>query len=400
MASFGVISRTGYRIAERIKQACPPALRRPLGRLLRLQTNIAARLVGRAQASASLGRYAKAIRYAGVALRFKPNYTLAYELLAQVLVHLGQYEQALGACTRALEMKAGSNGILASLDIILAQLRNTDHPREAARVLKRCLAADPQQTSVLQVLVEVLIRSGRYDEALAVCERLLKKDPDLIAVVQTLEKTLRDPRIPEGRSIAVNLEALDEYNKLVAGNVADLLLQVMTKFYGDLGADISSVALVQALNSFRRGLPSDNAKPSETSSTLVQFERAWASYQSGQTADALRPFQMVFDDASARRRMKYNSFLKEAVIRSGEICGRHQEKIGNIDAAIAIYRQLVALDNASVVARRLLLLLARRGNLREAASLAEMAIVSRTNLYPHLPENPYIASLKKEMSGA
>ncbi len=96
--------------------------------------------------------------------------------------------------------------------------------------------------------------------------------------------------------------------------------------------------------------------------------------------------------------MEGNPFIKEAVVRSGEILGRYQEKIGNINSAIAIYRQILQLDGNSVIARRLLLLLSRNGNLREAANFAETAIVNRMNLYPQPPDNPYIASLKNEMS--
>jgi hypothetical protein len=58
----------------------------------------------------------------------------------------------------------------------------------------------------------------------------------------------------------------------------------------------------------------------------------------------------------------------------------------------------MTLDHNSVIASRLLVLLARGGDLRAAAKLAEDAIVSRRNLYPRLFESSYIASLKEEIA--
>lgn len=58
----------------------------------------------------------------------------------------------------------------------------------------------------------------------------------------------------------------------------------------------------------------------------------------------------------------------------------------------------MSLDHNSIIAGRLLVLLARSGDLRAAANLAEEAIVSRPNLYPRLPDSAYIASLKEEIT--
>jgi tetratricopeptide (TPR) repeat protein len=271
------------------------------------------------------------------------------------------------------------------------------------RSLNRCLSAYPQQIDVLRTLIEILLELGRYREAVLTCDRLLEADPDLIAVIQARQRIFNDPQAQpflQGLQAAREIQSSDEYDKLIAQNVAGLLTEVMTKFYRDLGADASSVPLIRALNNFRQKMPFvDTASSREAASPLIEFERAWAYNQDGRIDEALRLFETVFRDISARKRMMGNPFIGEAVIRSGEILGRHQEKAGNIDSAIAVYREIVELDGGnSVIARRLLLLLSRSGNLREAAKLAEGAIINRTNLYPQLIDNPYIAALKKELS--
>jgi tetratricopeptide (TPR) repeat protein len=391
-----------HSMLERLKRACPPAVRAKVSRLRRIHESIAFRLVGRSHALASAGEYEKAIQAARLALRFQRRLAPAYEVLVQLLTHVGRYNQALDICARAFEMDVRSEGILASLRNILPQASHSDQPEEAMQVLKRCLKAFPQHVEVLQVLVDLLLSSRRYREAVLTCDRLLEVDPDLIAVAQTRSRIFNDPEAQpslQGLQASHKIQRSDEYDRLVARNVADLLAQVMIRFYRDYGADISSVPLIRAINSFRERLPSADGTASQwPSSTLIVFEKAWANHQNGKTAEALRSFEEIFNDQAARRKVGGNPFIREAVVRSGELWGQYQERTGNIDQAIDIYRQILALDSDSVIARRLLLLLSRRGKLREAAALAETAIVSRTNLYPRLPDNPYIDSLKEELS--
>jgi tetratricopeptide (TPR) repeat protein len=395
----------GYsrRLVERLRRACPPAVRANLSRVLRLRTSVAFRLFARAQVLASAREYQKAISTARMALRFQPRFVPAYEILIQLLAHVGAYDKALGVCARAMEVNARSDGVIASVRNILPQVRRSGHPEKVIRTLDRCLAAFPYQIDVLKTLVGMLSELGRYREAVLACDRLLEIDPDLMAVVQTREQIFDDPKArPQLHGLqAAKIQRPDEYERLVAHNVAGQLADVMTRFYRDMGADVSSVPLIRALNNFRQGLSRGHAASSQpASSPLIQFERAWANYQEGHTSEAFRLFETVFGDASARMRIDGNPFIREAVVRSGEMLGRYQETAGNIDAAVAIYRQILQLDGDGVIARRLLLLLSRRGNLREAANFAETAFVNRINLYPQLLDNPYIADLKKEMASS
>jgi hypothetical protein len=199
---------------------------------------------------------------------------------------------------------------------------------------------------------------------------------------------------------AARPEIIDDYNRLLAGNVADLLTDVMTKFYQDLGADPRSIALVQGLDRFRSKLSDrkPDALGDQTISILVRFEAAWKLYRSDRTRESIELFETIFRDPTARKKSASNRFVMEAVVRSGEIFGRHLDINGDVDGASAVYREVVALDPHSVVAARLVCLSARRGNLRQAARLAESTIVTGLNLFPHLHDNPYIEKLKAEIS--
>jgi tetratricopeptide (TPR) repeat protein len=194
-------------------------------------------------------------------------------------------------------------------------------------------------------------------------------------------------------------EVRDEYHRLVAANVAGVLLKIMNRFYADLGVDAYSVPLVKALESFRRELPMGNlaSHPVQAEPVLIQFERAFALFEAGRVNDALPLFEAVFRNSTARKLAGYDPYLKEAVIRSGEFLGRYHEKRGDVDASIVIYREILSIDRDGPIARRLMLLLSRRGDLREAAQFAETATMFKLNLFPRLPENnPYIATLETE----
>jgi tetratricopeptide (TPR) repeat protein len=197
-------------------------------------------------------------------------------------------------------------------------------------------------------------------------------------------------------------ELVDEYHRLIAANVADVLLKIMNRFYTDLGVDGRTIPLVKALESFRRELPADNVAPpgEQTKPLLIQFERAFALAEAGRIPDALSLFEVVFRNPVARNFVSYDPYVKEAIVRSGEFLGRYHEKRGDVDVAIAIYRQILSMEPDGLVARRLTLILSRRGEFREAAEFAEIASLSKLNLFPRIPENNrYIAMLETEFVG-
>jgi tetratricopeptide (TPR) repeat protein len=192
----------------------------------------------------------------------------------------------------------------------------------------------------------------------------------------------------------------DEYNRLLTENVVDLLSEVMGKFYADLGIDAHSVPLMRVLDRFRKKLTGQwrTGPEPETTSPLIRFERAWRLYRRQQSEMVLPLFEAVFRDVSARKTARRDPFVKEVVVRSGEILGRYHDTRGDLDKAITIYREIVGIDPDGIIARRLALLLTRRGDLRQAANLAESVVFSRPNLFPYLHVNSYIAELKAELS--
>jgi hypothetical protein len=198
---------------------------------------------------------------------------------------------------------------------------------------------------------------------------------------------------------AIHPDLAEEYNRLLAGNAADLLAKVIRGFYSSIGADVHSIPLVRGLGRFQERLMIESAKAVilDGAPTLLLFERAWESFQRGYMAEAIRLFTNIFEDKAVRKQAKRDPFLKEAVVRSGEILAQHYESIGDLTNSIAIYQDIITVEPGGVPARRLTLLMVRAGRLREAARIAEMVVTSRPNLFPFLRPNTYVTALKAEL---
>jgi tetratricopeptide (TPR) repeat protein len=211
---------------------------------------------------------------------------------------------------------------------------------------------------------------------------------------------LASMRQHEQAMAAADPALMDEYSRLISSNAADLLLDVLTKFYSEIGVDPNTIPLLQRLKRFRSDLSDQWAKGPEleTSWVLIRFERAWRRYRQQPTEPLLETFEAIFRDTEARKTASRDPFVKEAVVRSGEILGRYWDIRGHVEKAISVYREILVIDADGVVGRRLAVLLARRGDLDEAATLAKSVILSRPNLFPYLHTNPYIVELKVELS--
>lgn len=381
-----------------------PRIAVPIRRLLLALGRSSARsdFFAQANALAQKGRHAEAVEVLEVGLGQHRRHMQAHETLIQILVYQRQYERALNACIRALEIDAESNSLLASLDVILPTLRGTQRPEDVIQSLNRCVAVIPQNFEVVVLLLELLLKLKCFREAVEACELALRLDPEFLPAVEILEKIAKDPAAQSelgGIQLTNTIGVSDDYRRLVAMNVADFLVNVMTTLYRKLGTDPRDAPLVQGLDRFRQKFPPnhEDIQPHPTA-TLIPFEKAWGQYQAGKIDESLPLFEAIFRDPLARKKAVHNPYVKVAVIRSGEILGRHHDTRGRTDLAIAIYREIMSLDHNSIIAGRLLVLLARNGDLRAAANLAEEAIVSRPNLYPRLPDSGYIASLKEEIT--
>jgi len=106
----------------------------------------------------------------------------------------------------------------------------------------------------------------------------------------------------------------------------------------------------------------------------------------------------VVDDPALPRLAKEDPFAKEALVRSGEIVGRHDERAGDGERAMTIYCQTMQIEENGVVARRMAVLRWRKGDLRGAMEAADSAIMTKHNLFPRVPEGPYVAWLRQQLA--
>jgi tetratricopeptide (TPR) repeat protein len=395
----------GYQhlLVGRLSAIFTAPLGRSLMRALGVQDGVASHYFAEAHAFANTGQYEKSIKACEASIAVRPDFMPAYETLIQVLTHTERYRPALDACVRALQASPDSEAIAASLRQILPRVRATEHPDQVIASLDKCLAANPARVEVFTLLVDMLSQLHRYRQIVEACQRVLDVDPEFFPAAEMILNVLKDPNAQQEVAelrVATPPQASDEYEWLVASNVTDSLVEIMSRFYREVGTDPHHAPLLQGLDRFQRKLSASKpgAAQSQLRSTLVLFETAWKQYRSGQIKKALRAFQTIFNDTTARQRAAHNPYLKEAVVRSGEILGRHHDKLGDVETAIGIYRDIMSIDQDGLVARRLTLLLSRRGRLREAADHAEAAIISRPNLFGQLRPNRYLASLKADIS--
>jgi tetratricopeptide (TPR) repeat protein len=389
-------------LTGKLSYIVPLPLTRQLMRRVGVQDGIARYYHRSSHTWANKGDYDEAIRACRASIAVQPDNIAPYEVLVQVLAHLQRYEEALEACVDALAVSPDSEAISASLRQILPHVSQSKQPQRVIGNLQKGLAASPVRSDLLTLLIEMLTRSHRYVEAVQACQRTLEADPEFFPAADTIRNLLKDPAAKQALAnvdVPAPTSMSEEYDWLVASNVIETLLGIMSKFYGKLGIDPHIVPLVQGLERSRQKLAAARPpmEPASDQSTLVLFERAWQNYCSGQTGEAHAAFEKILSDGKARQRAAYNPFLKEALVRAGEILGRNYDKLGDVERAINIYKEVLSVDPDSLVARRLIVLLSRSGQLSEAVKFAETAITSRPNLYRQVPPNRHIAAVKAEL---
>jgi tetratricopeptide (TPR) repeat protein len=378
-------------------------LARVIARRFGADGGIAAHFCHEAQGCANRGQYEAGIRACRASIAIKRDHLPAYEVRVQILTHLRRYEEALEVCAEALEVAPNSEAISSSIAQVLPAIGHTQHPEWVIAILNRCSAANPRLTDVLMSLVNMLLKLGNYRELVRVCRRVLEIDPEFVPAVDALRSLLADPNAQQALGdlkIVPSSEFAEEYDWLVASNMTDALIEVMSKFYTRIGIDPFKTPLVQGLHRFREKLSANAQRANQQGRRppLVLFEAAWQQHRSGKVNEAREAFSAIFYDSTARTRAAHNPVLKEALVRSGEILGRYYDNIGEVERAIGVYRDIMSIDQNGLIARRLMLLLSRAGHLREAAAFGETAIISRANLFRSIPPNPYMASLKGEIA--
>jgi tetratricopeptide (TPR) repeat protein len=390
-----------HAVVERLRYVFSSPLARKLMWRSKVRESIAAHYCQAAHTWANKRDYEEAIRACRASIAVQRTKREAHEVLIQVLVHQQRYEEAFDACVDALSAIQDFGNVSSTLRHIFPLVKQDRTFDRAIGVLQKCLAANPVKSDLLIVLMKMLTRSGRRVEAAHVYDRALQADPDSFFAADAIDDLLKDPAAQQvlakmGRA-AASIRS-EEYDWLVASNVVETLLGIMAKFYGMIGVDPQLAPLVQGLESSRRELAARQPPPAPDASTVLLFERAWRSHLAGRTQEALVAFEEILNDGAARRRAAHNPSFMEAVVRAGEILGRHYDEAGEVERAIRIYQDVLSLGPNNLVARRLIVLLSRNERMSEAAKLAEIAINSQPNRYQKLPVSPHIDAIKQNLA--
>jgi hypothetical protein len=62
------------------------------------------------------------------------------------------------------------------------------------------------------------------------------------------------------------------------------------------------------------------------------------------------------------------------------------------------YGQTMQIEENGVIARRMAVLRWRKGDIRGAMEAADCAVMTKHNLFPRLPEGPYVAWLRQQLA--
>lgn len=330
-----------------------------------------------------------------------------------------RFADALELCLDILDTDPANDAAVGSLAEILPQLRATHRMDGVGLALPRYLKAKPDSAAGLNCLVhwiDALVRNGGVRAAGGAVEEALGSGPearrlgDRIAHLLTLpeqragstpDAAARAPRLGAAlaTSVAPSAAEQDAYDRLVALNVVDTVRGVVLRFYKDLGYDPQSVPLVAFLAQARAhfGNPS-LAEAAGSTWPLLRFEAAWSLYLNGDRTESIRLLRALADDPMLPRLAKEDPFAKEALVRSGEIVGRHDERAGQGALAMNTYSQTMQIEENGVVARRMAMLRWRKGDIHGAMEAADCAVMTKHNLFPRLPEGPYVAWLRQQLA--
>lgn len=359
-------------------------------------------LLSAANRAAAAGKHDDAVRILQECIACDPGNQTGLLTLIQIYGYLQRYELAVQFCARALQVGADRTAVDASLQQLLPALIHTEPPQGAVNVVDEVLAAAPDHLEARIARAQLLRRAGRSREAVQECQKVLELEPDLIPASDLMRSILADLNSAvDIADFGIPPESFQAYEWALARNVAETLQAVTKRFYADLGLGpaAASKPLMRALSTFQERLAAVKPNGAETAqSVLHRFELAWWQYRQGIFGQAIGEFEAIFRDRFLRTKCAFNPYALEAVVRSGEILARREELRGETDAAIDMYRQIIAICENGVCARRLTVLLARQGRLQEAADTACRAISSQMNLFPDTGNSEYIALLRATLN--
>ncbi|MBL8704413.1 MAG: hypothetical protein JNM30_06200 [Rhodospirillales bacterium] len=341
--------------------------------------------------------------------------------LAMVRLRLREFRfaDALELCLGALETDPTNDAAVANLAEMLPQLRAIHRLDGVGLALSRYRKAKPDSALGLACLthwIDALVRNNGVRAAAAAVEEALDSGPDakplrdriahLLAVPERAAGSTEDvaattPRLGSvlAASFAPSAAEQDAYDRLVALNVAETVQGVVLRFYKDLGYDARSAPLVSLLATAKEHLGAPSLTDAARSTwPLLRFEAAWSLYLKGDREESIRLLRTVADDPVLPRLARVDPFAKEALVRSGEIVGRHDERAGQGATAMATYCQTMQIEENGVVARRMAMLRWRKGDIRSAQEAADSAVMTKHNLFPRLPEGPHVNWLRQQLA--
>ena len=121
-------------------------------------------------------RYGEAESVLRDLIRLAPDDHRARANLGIALKNLGRHDEAVGAGRSALALAPAEPGVLSNLGLALSLRTGGDG--EAARILRRAVAIDPDFTSARLNLGLVFSKLRRIEEAEAQCRRVIDRDPN------------------------------------------------------------------------------------------------------------------------------------------------------------------------------------------------------------------------------
>jgi hypothetical protein len=339
--------------------------------------------------------------------------------LVRLRIAQRQVAEAIDLCLGILDEDPANDPALAALGDILQRAHRPHRLDDVGTALSRHLKAKPENPQGIACLMHWADAVARVDGARAASgavEHALAAVPESRRIRDRIVRLLEIPQGAAGASahaattpptlagaqtllLAPSDAEQDAYDRLVALNVVDTIGGIARRFYRDVGYDIRSAPLVALLAELREELAVPSVADAASSTwPLLRFEAAWNLYLNDERERSVELLRTLIDDPALLRFAHGDRFVKEALVRSGEIVGRRDERAGDDARAMSVYRRTMQLEENGVVARRMALLHWRRGDLRGAMEAADAAVMSKQNLFPRLPEGPYVSWLRRALA--
>jgi predicted O-linked N-acetylglucosamine transferase (SPINDLY family) len=122
------------------------------------------------------GRLDEALEACTRAIQLRPDFAEAFNTLGVVLKDMGRLDEALEACTHAIKIKPDLADAHNNIGVILKELGRLD---EAQATCTRAIQLRPDFAEAFNILGVVLKGMGRMDKALEACTSAIKIKPDL-----------------------------------------------------------------------------------------------------------------------------------------------------------------------------------------------------------------------------